>query len=601
MFRILKNTVFILSLIVFTTCIKDDYDKNYTTFEEDTIISFLANNEIFSEFYKLLQAEGLTDLLNTYGPYTCFAPTNEAMRKYYEANNTSFESLSGEMRKETVNNALLRRMYQSKDFPEGALTTLNFDSRYLYIHTTPSENQVMIYVNRDSRIVLLDQKVHNGIVHAVDAVIPVNKTSLPEVIVQTPGYTLFSEALIATGLIDSFPVILIDYHQETLIPEYYTVKYNTPPSWKYGYTALLESDSVYAVNNIHKLDELKAYAAKVYDLMYPEDRNISDVTDRRNSLNRFVAYHIIDRELTANEFIHPALAKLKIPGSLMTSQMTTFLPNSLLEVCTGTLFNKRKDGFAVRIISPDNAALNGVFHGIDNILTFDEGVLNDVFNTRIRINTTDLFPEMATNKMRGVHELFFIPRGFIKNIVYSDLSSMIYYSTPGAGTTSGTSLVYADEVKLKGKNDFTIILPPVPPGTYEIRLGYLANGDRGVCQIYIDGKPSGIPLDMNISGTSSKIGWIADGLTEDDGIENDKMMHNRGYMKGPNSFAWEPSISTIRENSMSLRKIIATLTFDKMETHTFRAKSVEDRTDREFQMDYFEFVPLWYLAVEGKD
>jgi hypothetical protein len=38
-----------------------------------------------------------------------------------------------------------------------------------------------------------------------------------------------------------------------------------------------------------------------------------------------------------------------------------------------------------------------------------------------------------------------------------------------------------------------------------------------------------------------------------------------------------------------------------METHTFRAKSVEESFTREFQLDYFEFVPLWYLAVEGKD
>ncbi|MDR3219342.1 MAG: hypothetical protein LBU22_10295 [Dysgonamonadaceae bacterium] len=143
--------------------------------------------------------------------------------------------------------------------------------------------------------------------------------------------------------------------------------------------------------------------------------------------------------------------------------MTTFLPNSLLEVRTGTLFNKRKNGFAVRIISPDNAAVNGVFHGIDNILTFDEGVLNDVFNTRIRFNSIDFFPELATNKVRGVPERFFLPPGFLKNIVHNELSSMVYFST------GASDLQYMDEVKLRGKNDFTITLPPIPPGTYEFR------------------------------------------------------------------------------------------------------------------------------------
>jgi hypothetical protein len=119
--------------------------------------------------------------------------------------------------------------------------------------------------------------------------------------------------------------------------------------------------------------------------------------------------------------------------------------------------------------------------------------------------------------------------------------------------------------------------------------------------MYFDGKPCGIPLNMNIPATNSKIGWIADEQTEDEGLENDKMMHNRGYMKGPNSGFNGGSPTSLRTNSSSMRKVVTTVTFEKMETHTFRAKSVEDSFTREFQMDYFEFVPLWYLAVEGKD
>ena len=62
-----------------------------------------------------------------------------------------------------------------------------------------------------------------------------------------------------------------------------------------GYTAFVETDSVYAAHGIYNISDLKAYAAKVYDEMYPEDAAIADPTDRRNSLNRFVSYHLLDR------------------------------------------------------------------------------------------------------------------------------------------------------------------------------------------------------------------------------------------------------------------------------------------------------------------
>lgn len=36
-----------------------------------------------------------------------------------------------------------------------------------------------------------------------------------------------------------------------------------------------------------------AYAKKVYDKEYPEDSHITDFKDRKNSLNRFISYHIL--------------------------------------------------------------------------------------------------------------------------------------------------------------------------------------------------------------------------------------------------------------------------------------------------------------------
>jgi uncharacterized surface protein with fasciclin (FAS1) repeats len=585
-----------ISIFAFQSCEDDMISETFKTFEEETLATYLQNSEYFTDYYKMLERANLIDLLNAYGTYTCFAPTNSAIQQYLKENSTTIEDMPEEMLLEVVRNTLITREYKSVDFPDGSLPTLNFDRRFLFIKNDPG----VIYVNRDSRIVLLDQEVHNGIIHGIDRVLTVNKESLPEVIRMDGRYNLFSQAVIETGLMDSFPIILSSYSQALVTPRtsHDQPQWWTPPSDRVGYTALVESDSVYAAYGINTLEQLKAYAAEVYDDVYPESKNITDPTNRQNSLNRFVSYHFLDREFSSSDFIHSTLVGCYIPGYIFRSYSTTLLENSLIEFRTGRKFNTRRDGSAITILrdQEDNTATNGVFHGIDKILVFDSNVINETLNTRIRIDIHDLFPEMATNKIRGDEELFYFPLGYLKRLKANDLSEVYYYST------SNSSLCGKDEIKLSGKMDFTIEFPPIPAGTYEFRLGYLANGNRGVYQIYFDGQPCGIPLNLSIGATDSRIGWVADTETEDDGSENDKMMKNRGYLKSPNTcIDGYNSGKVMRQNTGGLRKVLTTVTFDRMQPHFVRVKSVEDIDSREFQMDYFEFVPLWYLATEGKD
>ena len=84
-------------------------------------------------------------------------------------------------------------------------------------------------------------------------------------------------------------------------------------------------------------------------------------------------------------------------------------------------------------------------------------------------------------------------------------------------------------------------LPPVPfSGTYELRYGISANGNRGMAQIYIGTNPSnlppqGIPLDLRIEGRSTYLNWKADkDLGSDEEIDaHDKALRNLTYMKAP--------------------------------------------------------------------
>ena len=121
---------------------------------------------------------------------------------------------------------------------------------------------------------------------------------LPACLANNPKTTIFSQALQLTGLADTLQAWNYDnYHRDE---EKYKYKYNTTTQSSFFnefrfkmFNVFIETDSVLAVYGIHNLEQLKAYAKQVYDETFPEDVSVSDPTDRRNSLNRFVSYHIL--------------------------------------------------------------------------------------------------------------------------------------------------------------------------------------------------------------------------------------------------------------------------------------------------------------------
>jgi hypothetical protein len=163
-----------------------------------------------------------------------------------------------------------------------------------------------------------------------------------------------------------------------------------------------------------------------------------------------------------------------------------------------------------------------------------------------------------------------------------------------------------DEVILLGQYDFTCKLPPVPEGTYEIRLGYCGGfSTRGVIQVYYDGKPCGIPLDIRKGGEDDpKIGWTALTTNEETNNANAKAMRNRGYYAGGKGIAFGTlsSRSTFRSQSRILRRILTTTYIDDKSDHYLRFKQTLDNTKAEFEFDYIELCPKSvYDSDKGDD
>jgi len=633
----------VAAVFMFPACDSDDMaEENLYTFTDNMLGQYLNDNPgDYSEFVRLLDTTKVMGILNSYGAYTCFAPDNVAMKDYYASMGRSrlsdfpLDSLRLIAYDHIINGTVVNLAGFVSD---GPLPVLSMSQRSIltgftsvgggYIQTSSTNARGKIVI--DSSFVLTkDILVHNGVIHKISKVIKPVRMGIAGVIAQDSVFSVFYNALAATGLADSLYRVEDESYNYTKYADligmtkeknqwYYDV---LPVSRKFGYTLLMESDETMKANGITDLESLKTYAASVYDKVYPEDADDKNVTSRTNSLNRFVAYHIITKRLSSLHFIdkYDTDHMIKLVGRDMYEYIESMCPNTLMEVKKDrslgglNLFNYcRETGTSIHLAASNlnKDAGNGVYHEIDGMLVFSVDVANELSSKRLRFDSSSFFDELTNNNMRGLGTVsskspsqninFQIPRGYISRISSSEQTVVSYLTCYEKFQNYEGDEIYLNAAKGK-LFDFSIITPPIPAGTYEIRFGYLTNGKRGVAQLYFDDVPCGVPLNLNTKSDDPSIGYEAPHTIADDfeGYENDKMMRNRGYMKGPASYkvplaGWS-SGENARYSTQILRRIMGTYTFKTAGHHKFSVKAL---SGGEFMFDYLEFVPTSVLETE---
>jgi uncharacterized surface protein with fasciclin (FAS1) repeats len=525
---------------------------------------------------------------------------------------------------------LIKVTYFTTDMNDGVITTTNMNDRYLSLTCdTDAQKNVRYFINQNSQIINRDDSVQNGVVHTIDHVLTSSNDLLPTILEKDPSITLFCQAMKLTGL----DVLTSKYLDPTYSCSVDSVElgilYHTGNEWETGYfmkarkfmyTAFVETDSVFAQSQYHirTIEDLKAYAKSVYDATYPKDAGLydQDWTNRKNPLNRFIAYHFLDR--LGNYYsltISGEVKRLMQVTSVMdaTDTYETMCPHTVLQVSypsEGLFLNRKGVGanFSVRgakIAPSDSLALNGVYHYIDDILTYSPQTKDIVFNTRFRFDATTLSSDFMSSGARGragTATCTAFKDGAVKDWSFSDKT---FVSVRNRHTDFDS--YQGDEVVLLGQYDFTFKLPPVPEGTYEIRLGYCAMSTRGVIQTIFERhsigswikSPCGIPLDLRVNATNTAIGWVADVSNSETNMSNDKAMHNRGYMKGPDSIEKNGN-SIFRNSSATFRCILTTRYLSADEDNYLHIRQVLDNPKAEFAFDYIELCPKSVFA-NGED
>ena len=156
-----------------------------------------------------------------------------------------------------------------------------------------------------------------------------------------------------------------------------------------------------------------------------------------------------------------------------------------------------------------------------------------------------------------------------------------------------------DEFLILGAFDFTIKLPPMPAGTYELNMAYTTSSRRTVCAIYLDGELCDT-VDLRLLANYPEIGWVSDDQLETPEAiaQNDSLLFANGYRKGLD-YCYINSggqRQTQRSSSGCLRRIITTFTTDGKTDHYLRFKNVDPADGgNQFMMDYIELCPTHLL------
>jgi len=524
------------------------------------------------------------------------------------------------------------------------------------INTSIDPETGAMLVSRASTITSMDNELENGVLHEIDCVIRRSNMLIAGELENHPeDFTLFSQAMKLTGLADSLTEVKSTDFVKVGNPDFWT-----PKERMLGYTIFAESDQVLAEHGITSIEDLKAYADSVYAHCadqgtgwydYPRNHHIevstgTDYKNPWNTLSMFMRYHILECKIAYDMLVRKGVGNetSKMP---YVEYYETMLPYTMLKisrvggkellnrwVANNSLTDQIADlgsaamhtvlfnGIELQGTKAQIQALNGYIHPVKEMLAYEKRVPQGALNERIRIDDTALFGEMMSTNLRGCTEDWVkaqnggkggtstdrhngcgyirIPPGFFKYMaIYNgDDTRFLYFPHYG----DGWSNYQGDEFNCMGNYDFAFRLPPMPDGTYELRIGYTTENERGMLQFYLGTssdlstmKALDIPVDMRIkpaknsNGTPDVItGWCDWELFEDKGIESDGNMRNLGYMRGPLSYNFQGKVA--RSHNQDLRRIITKQEF-KQGDYWLRCKSVIDMKNAEFHLDYIEFCP----------
>lgn len=158
--------------------------------EFDTVVDIALSDDNFSILVAALQTAGLVEALQGAGPFTVFAPTNDAFLALLDALDITAEELLGqsELAKVLLFHVLSGKVF-SGDITNGLTApTLNDNLELTFGLASEPVGGLAglgVFINGDVEVVAADIEALNGVVHVIDGVLIPSNFTLDDPIPQT--------------------------------------------------------------------------------------------------------------------------------------------------------------------------------------------------------------------------------------------------------------------------------------------------------------------------------------------------------------------------------------------------------------------------------
>jgi len=555
--RIMPAMVIALGLItiVVTGCKRENI--NYSTTSTVNMYSYLEQQtEDFSLFKQIIDKAGYSSFLNTYGNYTLFATNNAGVNAYLKANNkASVDAIDAATAKKIVSISLIADTINSSLFSDGKLRSPTTIGQYLITSVTNTGGVSSITINRQANLVKSNTRVGNGIIHTIDNILTPAPLTLAQMVEQNPNYSIFTEALKATGFYDTLNVPTASA---------------TNASRKY-LTLIAQPNDVFKAAGIADFNALKAKYSKTGNPKNPQD-----------SLFLFVAYRIFPELSYVSDIVaassHPTLAPLEITTSEIIGQSVVL--NNI--VFNGVL----EPGVEIDRTQSDNSASNGVLHAV-----------KANYSIKVRRPTPVYFDVADQPEIRRVPGLYRVRGVPFKNFTYGQIAD-IDFPLAAASNTAGQNLTYTVQAAISS-------------GDYFFGGDYLTCGQRfrtgpgmnyiefktpllvkGRYKVWVDYKKSnGQALIVTFDGQSVFANTFnqADNVSD---FETDAQLESKGYKRYSEAPIAAAGSSNTNASGHASR-LLGVINITTTDRHKIRFTATAGTgANHELKLDLIEFRPI---------
>jgi transforming growth factor-beta-induced protein len=276
-----------------------------------TIVDIAAGNPNFSTLVAAVKAAGLAETLSSKGPFTVFAPTNEAFAALPKGTlETLLKPENRKLLQKVLTYHVVSGDLMAKDLRSGKVATVEGNSVAVQV------DKHGVKVN-SSNVIKADIDAKNGVIHVIDKVLlppglapvaanPPQQGTIVEIAVGNPSFSTLVKAVQAAGL------------AETL-------------SSKGPFTVFAPTNEAFAALPKGTLEKL----------LKPENRDL---------LRKVLTYHVVSGDLMAKD--------------LRSGKVATVEGNAVaVKVQNGKVSVNSSN-----VVKADVDASNGVIHAIDKVL-----------------------------------------------------------------------------------------------------------------------------------------------------------------------------------------------------------------------------------------